>query len=313
MTGNQNVVFEMDHELQPKLRKEVEIVGHRSPLLTENFKLSLNGCTGKASRLAIPPKTPKIAIPVSNKISPSPPSPTTISSCSSLSSGSSILSSRDRSFSNEFLLSCVKENPHTIRSSSSKKRSQLLVSPNVYAEKLDLPPKQVVEPVKQSIPQKVNTSTTPHKRVRSNSPTTLTRQKSFRREQYRFNSSHSLPIGRTLRSRSPSRRFNGDNGRGILTAMGKESDSKRMVGTVLNSANSVSSSLRKEKLGLTSSYISSSQPRSCLRNRETCIHRTSSKVDEVAVDEALAHQDNDSIPMEDIDNPLISLDCFIFL
>lgn len=44
-------------------------------------------------RLAIPPKTPKIAIPVSNKISPSPPSPTTISSCSSLSSGSSISSS----------------------------------------------------------------------------------------------------------------------------------------------------------------------------------------------------------------------------
>ncbi|KAJ6681588.1 hypothetical protein OIU74_019963 [Salix koriyanagi] len=138
-------------------------------------------------RLAIPPKIPKIAIPVSNKISPSPPSPTTISSCSSLSSGSSILTSKDRSFSNEFLWSCVKENPHTIRSSSSKKRSQLLASPNVYAEKLDLPPKQVVEPVKQSIPQKVNTSTTPHKRVRSNSPTTLTRQKSFRREQDRFN------------------------------------------------------------------------------------------------------------------------------
>ena len=177
------------------------------------------------------------------------------------------------------------------------------------AEKLDLPPKQVVAPVQQSIPQKVNTSTTPHKRVRSNSPTTLTRQRIFRREQDRFNSSHSLPVGRTLRSPSPSGRFNGDSGRGILTAMAKESHSKRMVGTMLNSANSV----RKEKLGLTSSYINSSQHRSCLRNRETCIHRTRSKIDEVAVDEAVAHQNNDSIPMADTDNPLISLDCFIFL
>ncbi|KAF9682679.1 hypothetical protein SADUNF_Sadunf05G0133800 [Salix dunnii] len=236
-------------------------------------------------RLAIPPKTPKIAIPVSNKISPSPPSPTTsassslssftctnsnttaISSCSSLSSGYSILSSKDRSFSNEFLWSCVKENPHIIRSSSSKKRSQLLVSPNVCAKKLDLPPKQVVAPFQQSIPQE------------------------------------------TLRSPSPSGRFTGDSGRGILTALAKESHSKRMVGTMLNSANS----MRKEKLGLTSSYINSSQHRSCLRNRETCIHRTRSKLDEVAVDEAVAHQNNDSIPMADIDNPLISLDCFIFL
>ena len=277
------------------------------------------------------PKTPKIPAPVSNKISPSPPSPTTstsssgsaftcctnsntttTSSCSSLSSGSSILNSKDRSFSNEFLWSCVKENPHIIRINSIKERSQLLASPNVYSRKLGLPAKQVVAPTKQSIPQKVNAST-PHKRVRSNSPTALTRQKSFRREPDRFNPSHSLPISRTLRSPSPSRRFNGDSGRGILTITPKESCSSRTVGARVNSANSFSSTSRKENLRPPSHYINSSQLRSCLRNRETCIHRISSKIDEDAVKEALAQQDSDSVPMEDIDNPLISLDCFIFL
>lgn len=73
--------------------------------------------------------------------------------------------------------------------------------------------------------------------------------------------------------------------------------------------------LRKEHMHkLASPYIDSShQFRSCLSNRETCIHRISSKIDELAVEEALRHQDNDAILMEDIDNPLISLDCFIFL
>ncbi|KAG5221963.1 protein TPRXL [Salix suchowensis] len=276
------------------------------------------------------PKTPKIPVPVSNKISPSPPSPTTsisssgsaftcanssttaISSCSSLSSGSSILSSKDRSFSNEFLWSCVKENPHIIRINSIKERSQLLASPNVYARILDSSAQQAAAPVKQSTPEKANTST-PHKRVRSNSPAALTRQKSFRREPDRFNPSHSLPVSRTLRSPSPSRRFNGDSGRGILTITPKESCSARTVGAKVNPANSFSSSLRKENSRLASPYINSSQPRSSVRNRETCIHRISSKIDEDAVKEALAQQESDSIPMEDIDNPLISLDCFIFL
>lgn len=56
--------------------------------------------------------------------------------------------------------------------------------------------------------------------------------------------------------------------------------------------------------------------RDCGMKKEiTCIHRISSKIDEVAAREAvLKDEDFDSVvAMEDIDNPLISLDCFIFL
>ncbi|XP_048226607.1 uncharacterized serine-rich protein C215.13 [Ricinus communis] len=270
-----------------------------------------------------------------NKISPSPPSPTTsstssissftcsnstntsgsstISSCSSLSSGSSsILTSKDRSFSNEFLWSCVKENPHVIRINSIKEYSQLLVPPNVLVRKFDSSPaKQASLPLKQSSPQKVNAST-PQKRVRSNSPTPVNRQKSFRRESERF-TYNSLQC-RTLRSQSPSRRFDGDSGRGILTSTPKESCLKRMAGNIkVNAANNnyVSSSLRRENLiKPVSPYSNHHQVRF---SKETCIHRISSKIDEVAVEEALAPQDSEAVPMEDIDNPLISLDCFIFL
>ncbi|KAJ9166725.1 hypothetical protein P3X46_021432 [Hevea brasiliensis] len=262
----------------------------------------------------------------SNKISPSPSSPTTssssvssftctsnsnttLSSCFSLSSGSSsILTTKDPS-SNEFLWSCVKENPHIIRINSIKKFSELLVPPDVYARNMD----SAAPAPKQSFPtQRVYGSSKLQKRVRSNSPAPLNRQKSFRREHERINSSYSVP-SRALRSPSPSRRLNGDSGRKILTGTPKESFSKRMVDSKANAAySSVSSSLRKENLRPMSPYMKSHHLRSCLKNRETSIHRASSKIDGVTVEEALAHTDTD-VPMEDIDNPLISLDCFIFL
>ncbi|KAF2291304.1 hypothetical protein GH714_022403 [Hevea brasiliensis] len=235
---------------------------------------------------------------------------TSVSSGSSLSSGSSsILTSKDHLSLMSSVVLC-KENPHIIRINSIKEYSQLLVPPNVYSQKLD----SAVPAPKQPIPQRVHGSSTPQKRVRSNSPSPLNRQKSFRREPERINSSYYPPI-RTLRSPSPSRRFNGESGRGILTGTPKESCSKRTVSSKVNAAaNSVSSSLmRKENLRPVSPYINSSHHlRSCLKNKETCIHRISSKIDEVAVEEALANHDSDA-PMEDIDNPLISLDCFIFL
>lgn len=186
----------------------------------------------------------------------------------------------------------------------------MLVPPNVYAQKLESP---VSAASKQPILQRVHGSSTPQKRVRSNSPTPLNRQKSFRRESERINSSYYPPV-RALRSPSPSRRFNGESGRGVSTGTPKENISKRTVASKVNAAaNSVSSSLRKENLRQMSPYINSNHHLgSRLKNRETCIHRISSKIDEVAVEEALANHDSDA-PMEDIDNPLISLDCFIFL
>ncbi|KAM2377119.1 hypothetical protein ACFX1X_043772 [Malus domestica] len=52
----------------------------------------------------------------------------------------------------------------------------------------------------------------------------------------------------------------------------------------------------------------------CLKSNETemRIHRITSKIDEVSAGEALADY-MDSLPAEDIDNPSISLECFIFL
>ncbi|XP_044512047.1 uncharacterized protein LOC123230020 [Mangifera indica] len=271
----------------------------------------------------------KIPTPIhfSNKISPSPPSPpsctssvssftstgNTTESCSSISTASSLLTSKDRSFSNEFLWSCVKENPHIVRINSIKEAALSLATPKVQAQKFDSPSKSFVAPTltKQSIPQRIYTST-PQKRVRSSSPTPLMRQKSFRKETEWQNSSYSLP-SRTLRSPSPSRRFSsGDSNRGFLTNTTKESCSNRMVGAKVNAINSVSS-LRKENFRPASPSSNSMGLRVCLMNRETCTYRIGSKIDEVAAEEAAVQHESESIPMEDIDNPHISLDCFIFL
>ncbi|CAN6583312.1 unnamed protein product [Malus baccata var. baccata] len=117
------------------------------------------------------------------------------------------------------------------------------------------------------------------KRVRSSSPTFLGRQKSFRKEPERpMISAYSHP-SRTLRSPSLSRR------------------------------------VRIQPHNPNINYNNSSRLlRSCLKSRETemRIHRITSKIDEVAAGEAVADH-MDSLPAEDIDNPLISLDCFIFV
>ncbi|MBA0866169.1 hypothetical protein Goshw_018575 [Gossypium schwendimanii] len=288
-----------------------------------------------------PPKTPVPA--VSKKISPLPLSPTisssssissftcstvntATSSCSSVSSSASVLSSKDRSFSNEFLWACVKENPHIVRINSIKEASRTLAATRSPSH---IPEYSPVKPVsgKQAIPVREKGST-PQKRGRSSSPSTLTRQKSFRKDpDLRLNSpcNNYLP-SRGLRSPSPSRRFNGDNNnsssnyRGLLASTSKDMcSSKRIVGPKVNALNSVSPSQRREHLRVSSpklnSYDRNSPLKSCLRNRETFVHRISSKIDETALRAAFSspQQENESISMEDMDNPLISLDCFIFL
>ncbi|XP_038886331.1 proline-rich receptor-like protein kinase PERK2 [Benincasa hispida] len=69
----------------------------------------------------------------------------------------------------------------------------------------------------------------------------------------------------------------------------------------------------REKCRVAVAPKSRSPARSSVMKKEiTCIHRISSKIDEVAVKEAVGDLDS-VVAMEDIDNPLISLDCFIFL
>lgn len=233
-------------------------------------------------KLLIIPQSPltnppcnSLSLDLSNKISPYPPSPspstsslssfTCLSSATTLSSASTA-TSRSAPFSDDYLWSCYKQNPHVARINSLK--ANALSSPG-RALRLNSPVKPV-SPVfrhrpRQPSPQRVSRSTsTPLKRVRPCSPSpspTPPRQKSFRKEQ-------------RPPSPSPTRR--------VAPAKGN-------------------------------SYLHSPAP---MKKEISCIHRISSKIDEVAAREAASEdiQDFDTVvAMEDIDNPLISLDCFIFL
>ncbi|TKY74210.1 hypothetical protein E2542_SST02970 [Spatholobus suberectus] len=258
----------------------------------------------------------------STKISPSPPSPTsstssissftcttsnTISSASSLSTASSSsLSSKDRSFSNEFLWSCYKDNPHITRINSLRDALMPPTQPQPQPRKINVNPS----------PPKPNLITL--KRVRSNSPTNLTRQKSFRKDAER---SVTINYASNMQSRSPSpsRRLNGDK-RGSASLATTVTDSKRMTNSskvsvsAVHSHNSVPSSTRKESVKAASPNNGSRRVlHSGLRHTETCTFGVGPKIDETVVKDTLSVHDMDLTLMEDIDNPLIALDCFIFL
>ncbi|KAM7514799.1 hypothetical protein LguiA_004382 [Lonicera macranthoides] len=270
-----------------------------------------------------PPTSPSIPKSTQNHLSPSPSpistssyssfsctaSATTSSTCSlttSSSCSSSILSAKDRSFSNEFLWSCVQENPHIVKLDPVNSSVEKLVGSTIFRA----PAKQVI------LDRRIGS--TPQKRARANSPN-VARQKSFRerKEPDRHQSSPVLarqrsfrerpqsPQSRTMRSPSPSRRFDGDsyNYNGEFKNFAKESFRK---GNVVNS-------MRRENLRPSSPSNNLSRYEGYLRNRERFIHQNGKKIDEISVGEVRSLDKIDSIPTEDIDNPLIALDCFIFL
>ncbi|CAL0319443.1 unnamed protein product [Lupinus luteus] len=299
----------------------------------------------------------------SKNISPSPHSPTSStstitsftctttsnttisSSTSSLSSSSSTFTSKERSFSNDFLWSCYKDNPHIIRINSLREATTTLpLMPIKPKNTKPSPPKHDFAPKNLSSPQNVfvGSSSMQQKRVRSNSPVNLTRQKSFRKHtnsticitphvkdfdrSKNIGESHII-VGqlsqkesersnipsRMLRSPSPSRRsnINGEKycGRSNNTV------SKSMINapkvSAAHSSHCVSSSVRKESFKVANPNNSSRRFHNGLKHREIC---TAKRVgsDETVVNDVLSDQNMDLI-MEDIDNPLISLDCFIFL
>ncbi|CAN1176009.1 hypothetical protein LINPERHAP2_LOCUS32284, partial [Linum perenne] len=205
---------------------------------------------------------------------------------SSSGSCSSVLTSKDRSFSNEFLWSCVKENPQILYLDSIKESSYKLAA--------DSP---VWEQGKQSVSNL-------QKRVRSSSPSNLTRQKSFWGDYCDEGSVMS----------SPSRRFSDLESRGISSISIDENCSHRVTGVKLNAARSISAYVKKDESNFAAPVTVYSPPASKKKNRETLIHRISSKIDVLAVAEAMARYEGEFDAMEeDIDNPMISLDCFIFL
>lgn len=192
------------------------------------------------------------------------------SSSSSLSSSSSSSYStcglKDRSFSNEFLLSCAKENPHAV---------------GLNVETTALFPNKILS-------QNLPLASTPKKRARAASPT-LVRQKSFRKEQ-------NSP-SRGLRSPSPSRRFNGDgNGNRIFPV--KENYYRKPVVSRGNNAVTSAPSFRapNRELSISREYS--------VRKSDALCEQISSKIN---------GRDQVDVVMEDINNPLIALDCFIFL
>ncbi|CAN0928486.1 hypothetical protein LINGRAHAP2_LOCUS36528 [Linum grandiflorum] len=252
-----------------------------------------------------PPPPPPIRHYHSRRISPVfPLSPTHSSSSfsrrceSSSSSSSAALTSKDRSFSNEFLWSCLKENPHVLYLDSIKEYSA--------ANKLagDSPvPKQGNE--KQSVSRSNS-----QKRIRSSSPSNLNRQKSFRRD-YSDEIESAMSV---IRSPSPSRRFaNWESwSRGISSI--ESCNSNRVIGMKANAARSISPYVKRHELNSPSPAPASEVAMRRKKNRETLVHRISSKIDESAVTEAMARYEGECAAMEeDIDNPMISLDCFIFL
>ncbi|OIV96767.1 hypothetical protein TanjilG_19926 [Lupinus angustifolius] len=305
----------------------------------------------------------------SKNISPSPHSPTSStstitsftctttsnttisSSTSSLSSASSTFTSKDKSFSNDFLWSCYKDNPHIIRINSLREATTTLplmpIKPKKHQPRNIKPssPKHSFAPKKLSPPQNVvvGSSSMTHKRVRSNSPVNLTRQKSFRKHtnstvcltpdvkdfdrsknigeshiivgqlsQKEPERSNNIP-SRMLGSPSPSRmsNINGDK----YCGSANNSASKSMINapkvSAAHSSHRVSSSASKENFKAANPNNTSRRFHNGLKHREIC---TAKRVgsDETMVNDVLSDHNMDSI-MEDIDNPLISLDCFIFL
>ncbi|KAL2232325.1 uncharacterized serine-rich protein C215.13 [Sesamum indicum] len=243
-----------------------------------------------------------------------------VSSSLSLSScSSSVVSAKDRSFSNDFLRACVKENPQIIGLNSVIKE-KTVDKPIVNASKvhprwnLDPSPllnaSPIVQKAKQSVQERPMISVpTPKKRARASSPT-LVRQKSFRKDQ---NPASSLP-NRGLRSPSPSRRFSGENSRSSSTNGTYESSGRSPVTHKANAISSATSGVKREsfRAPITASpsrdmMISRNLP---VRKKGTFSQQVSKKIDEGVATADVGEMDT---VMEDINNPLIALDCFIFL
>lgn len=119
----------------------------------------------------------------------------------------------------------------------------------------------------------------------------------------------------TLRSPSPSRRFNGDKGASANLATDNGFSKRMMNSSKVSStvsavqSRSVLSSTRKESVRTASRNNCSRRVlHSGLRNTGV-----GPKVDESVVKDVVSDLDMDLTLMEDIDNPLIALDCFIFL
>ncbi|KAI4320591.1 hypothetical protein MLD38_034053 [Melastoma candidum] len=240
--------------------------------------------------LAPPPMLPFPAPPSPSKSTNFSSSSSSLSSCSCTTTScstnsSSTLTAKDRSFSNEFLWSCARENLHVIKLSSPIK----LVSG--YKDSSPASTEVILaSPAKKGIPEK---------RLRPGSPN-LSRQKSFRADNFGLSYGPQRMAATRTRSPSPSRRFEG---------RGSSPDS--IPGTIfgqplVNKQRSFRSASPHQNNGRKNNWVCkqgtmmTGSPLLCPR------------ADLLGVRSVISGRaDKDSV--EDIDNPIISLDCFIFL
>ncbi|KAG7647109.1 hypothetical protein AtNW77_Chr1g0024131 [Arabidopsis thaliana] len=293
-------------------------------------KMFMSRCPSRVSPLNLPEKNRFHPIPVPNKFinipgkvipppspvklasfSPIQPSTTSNSSLSSsnssLSTASSVSVSKERSFSNDFLRACYQENSHVARINSLREASlSMKTTKPRYPSRFDSP---VIPSRNSTTPNRANEDSKRgsncSKRTRELSPNhrSLTRTKSFRQDQERVvisSSSNSLTKGKYLKSPSPSRRYEGN----FL----KSPSPSRRFGVAAASL-TVSSCVRKDSLDLSGRKICHMSNRS-----EPRIHRISSKIDQTIIREVITKDREPVVPIfEEVGNPLIDLDCFIFL
>lgn len=216
-----------------------------------------------------------------------------LSSSSSLSS--SIICPKERStFSNDYLRSCVKENPQVIKDKIDR-----------FCDQTPRPNKTCTTKMRNNIstqgkpivpcPGHYNT---PKKRSRANSPN-LTRQKSFRKEPPER---ASTTPSRIIRSPpSPTRRFNGENYNYKASMINQMPKYKRQPYDLKENSRFNYNAAEKENIrrittspkNVSSTYVGVNR-----MNEEYTSHHIG---EELPVDH------------EDINNPHIALDCFIFL
>ncbi|KAK1371199.1 segmentation polarity homeobox protein engrailed [Heracleum sosnowskyi] len=212
-------------------------------------------------------------------------------SSSSSSLSSSIICPKERStFSNDYLRSCVKENPQVIKGKIDRFCDQTPRPNKTCNTKL----RNNISTQGKSIVASPRECNKPKKRSRANSPN-LTRQKSLRKEAPERASS---TPSRIIRSPSPTRRFNSENYNYKATLMNQTQKYKRRPYDLKENSRLNYRATEKENVRSSPKNVSSTYVGVNRMNEEYASHHIG---EELPVDH------------EDINNPHIALDCFIFL
>ncbi|GAB2270420.1 hypothetical protein Dimus_005322 [Dionaea muscipula] len=242
--------------------------------------------------------------------------------------------SKERSFSsNEFLLSCIEDNQHIVQADDLIKIGIIttLRGKGDIAESSKFDLDLAAANKKQQSPRRVvaTKSSETQKRQRSSS-SNLTRQKSFLREPD-GSLAQTCASSRNLRSPSPSRRFvGGDLSRGtgggftgtpVITPppppQVKNPTRQQHCSAAAKAYAPVQKYLpcvnKEGKQRPPSPSNNSSTSRRCYGSEANWVGRPSPPQVMNQVPRVVPREDVESMPMEDIDNPLIALDCFIFL